>query len=307
MTWHMPCPLFQLDVSMSERDVKGVHQCSGCAAPIDDAATMCWTCGQTIAPGDPRGESEPDVPDHIPIVEWKAPHPATPIVPPQVVPHGQPRNWSLTLVGGAGVLACVTAMVVLRSLQPAASPQPAAATAPASPAPATAAAPVVESGPAPTWEGGRQATWAHDGSKTISFELKATGDVNVWMSRVRPLLVVRCLYRTTEVFVAIRSAASIEGQSGNHTVRLHIDDDPELVQQWSDSDSGQELFAPNSMALVRRLASAQRMRFSFTPYNAMPATAEFSVQGFEKLAGLVGNTCGWKLDDARSPRGRTAA
>ena len=30
----------------------------------------------------------------------------------------------MALVGGAGVLACVTAMVVVQSLQPAASPQP---------------------------------------------------------------------------------------------------------------------------------------------------------------------------------------
>jgi hypothetical protein len=198
-------------------------------------------------------------------------------------------------------------MIVLQSLQPAASPspspQPVAAPRPASPAP-VAAAPVVESAPAPTWVGARQTTWANDGSKTISFELKATSDVNVWMSRVRPLLVVRCLYRTTEVFVAINSAASIEGQSGSHTVRLHIDDDAELVQQWTDSMSGQELFAPNSVALARRLASAQRLRFSFTPYNAKPATAEFAVQGFEKLAALVGSTCGWKLDERGTAQAR---
>jgi hypothetical protein len=106
--------------------------------------------------------------------------------------------------------------------------------------------------------------------------------------------------------VAIRSAASIEGQSGSHTVRLHIDDDPELVQQWTDSMSSQELFAPNSVALARRLASAQRLRFSFTPYNAKPVTAEFSVRGFEKLAPLVGNTCGWKLDNPRAPETRVA-
>jgi hypothetical protein len=206
----------------------------------------------------------------------------------------------MALVGGAGVLACVTAMVVLQSLQPAASPQPVAVARPATPPAPVAATPVVQSAPPPTWVGARQATWSNDGSKTISFELQATNDVTVWMARVRPLLIVRCLYRTTEVFVAIRSAASIEGQSGQHTVRLHIDDDPEMVQQWSDSVTGQELFAPNSVELVRRLASAERLRFSFTPYNANPATAEFAIQGFDKLAGLVGNTCGWKLNDPRS-------
>ena len=208
-------------------------------------------------------------------------------------------------VGAAGIVACVTAIVILYALKPAASPQAVEAAPPV--AAAVAAAPVVEQAPAPTWAGRREAAWANDGSKTISFELQAIGDVNVWMSRVRPTLVVRCLYKATEVFVAIHSSASIEGQSGNHTVRVSIDGDDEQVQQWSDSTSGQELFAPNGVAFARRLASAERMRFNFTPYNSPPVTAEFSVQGFESLAALVGKTCGWKLDGPTSPQIRTAS
>ena len=37
-----------------------------------------------------------------------------------------------------------------------------------------------------------------------------------------------------------------------------------------------------------------------------PVTAEFSVQGFDKLAGLVGNTCGWKLEESRPQPDRNA-
>jgi hypothetical protein len=211
-----------------------------------------------------------------------------------------PRNRSMALVGGAAVLACVIAMVVVQSLQPAASPQPVSATPPL--AVRTAPEGRVLSGPVPTWVGSQQATWSNDGSKTISFELKSTHDVNVWMARVRPLLIVRCLYRTTEVFVATQASASIEGQSGSHTVRLTIDNDPELVQQWTDSVSGRELFAPDGVDLARRLARAELLRFSFTPYNAKPVTATFVVSGFDRLAGLVGNTCGWKVDESAQKR-----
>jgi hypothetical protein len=132
--------------------------------------------------------------------------------------------------------------------------------------------------------------------------LQANNDVPVWMTRVRPVLVVRCLFHSTDLFVATGAAASIEPQAGNHTVRLQIDHDPELVQQWSDSESSQELFAPNGVALVRRLAQAQYMRFGFTPYNAKAVTVDFIVQGFDKLAGLVASTCGWRLDDSGTPR-----
>lgn len=207
----------------------------------------------------------------------------------------------MALVGGAGVLACVVAMVVVQSLQPAASPQPVSAPPPVA-KPVVAEEPVLE-GPVPTWVGSRQATWANDGSKTISFELKSTQDVNVWMARVRPLLIVRCLYRTTEVFIATQASASIE-PSGTHTVRLTIDTEPEIVQQWTDSVSGHELFAPDGVDLARRLARAELLRVSFTPYNAKPVTADFVVSGFDQLAGLVGNTCGWKVD--QSAKGRTA-
>jgi hypothetical protein len=291
---------------MSQRDVNGVPECERCAAPVDDGATICWACGDQIAPREPAHETtETAAQDQISIVDWKEPDPtALTVQPRHTIPTTQTKTWPPALVGGAGVLACVTALIVLQSLQPAASPQPLEEGTPP-PAP-VAAAPVVEAAPAPTWVGNRQAAWANDGSKTISFELKATSDVNVWMSRVRLLLVVRCLYRTTEVFVAINSAASIEGQSGSHTVHLNIDSDPELVQRWTDSVTGQELFAPDSVALARRLAGAERLRFSFTPYNAKPVTAEFSVTGFEKLAVLVGNTCGWKLDDARTAQVRPA-
>src|SRR5262249_8882990 len=147
---------------------------------------------------------------------------------------------------------------------------------------------------APTWVGRRRATWARDGSKTIAFELQAIDDVPVWMGRARPVLAVRCLYRRTEVFVATGSAPSIEPGGDSHTVHLRIDDDEEVVQQWSDSESGQELFAPDGVALARRLARARTMRFGFTPYNAKPVTAQFLVEGFDQLAGLVAKTCVWK-------------
>ena len=65
------------------------------------------------------------------------------------------------------------------------------------------------------------------------------------LARVRPLLVVRCLYRATEVFVVTQSAASIEGQSGSHTVHLQFDDDQEVAQQWTDSVTGRSLVPEN--------------------------------------------------------------
>jgi hypothetical protein len=115
------------------------------------------------------------------------------------------------------------------------------------------------------------------------------------MSKVRPVLVVRCLSRATQAFVVIGTSASFEEDSFRRTIRLQRDDGPETTQQWQTSESGQELFAPDGVAFTRELARVRRLRFGFTPFNAQPVTAEFVVEGFEPLAGLVASTCGWRL------------
>ena len=147
----------------------------------------------------------------------------------------------------------------------------------------------------PTWTGQRNASWAHDGSKTITFELQAVRDVQAWASRVRPVLVVRCLSRATNTFVVLGTSAKFEDDDFRRTIRVQWDDGPETVQQWEVSNSAHELFAPDGVAFVRQLAKANRLRFGFTPFNAPPVTAEFAVQGFDQLASLVANTCGWRL------------
>lgn len=202
---------------------------------------------------------------------------------------------TLMLVGAAGILAGVAFVLAFTWLRGDAPVQTASAASPAT-APATKpVAPVVDPGPAPTWTGQRKATWAHDGSKTITFELQATHDVPVWMSRARPSLVVRCLSRATETFIVLGTSAKIEQDAYKRTIRLRWDGGQEVIQQWQASESAQELFAPDGVAFVRQLAKANRLRFGFTPFNAQPVSVEFAVQGFDQLAGLVAGTCGWRI------------
>jgi hypothetical protein len=212
------------------------------------------------------------------------------------------QKWSVPMIGVAGFLAAVTAVLAfgwLHAQTPDAAPAPQTAAAPARPAP-------IAQAPAPRqWAGRRQAQWARDGSKMIAFELEANQDVPVWMASARPQLVARCVSRSTEIYVALGTPASVEPQAGSHTVRVQIDDEPEVLQQWTDSESSHELFSPDGPELTRRLASAQRLRIGFTPFNAKPVVAEFSVTGFDELAPLVASTCGWRLDEApvsRAPR-----
>lgn len=208
----------------------------------------------------------------------------------------QATQTTLMVVGAAGMLAGVAFVLAFGWLRGDAPVQTAVAA--AAPAAAAATKPVesaLDAGPAPAWTGKRTASWAHDGSKTIAFELAATRELPVWMSRVRPTLVIRCLSRATQAFVVIGTSVSFEDDNYRRTIQLQWDDGAETAQQWETSESGQELFAPDGVAFVRQLIHGHRLRFGFTPFNAQPVTAEFVVQGFGPYARLVAGTCGWRL------------
>jgi len=208
-------------------------------------------------------------------------------------------RWLLVGVGAAGLFITLTIVLVTgmsrRPVESAAAPQTVAARS----TPAVPAA-LVEPTVLPAWAGRRQPVWAADGTKTISFALDAIGDVSAGMSRERPQLVARCLSRRTDVYL-VTGPLSFEPQSGSHTVRVRVDDEPEQAQQWLDSEASRELFAPDGPALTERLARAQRLRVGYTPFNARPVTAEFILEGFDQLAPLVARTCG-RVDSPKAVR-----
>src|SRR5215470_6192661 len=237
-----------------------MQRCVHCGAPTGDAT--CWHCGQQAA------------------IDGRQPLAEEPTTASYGVPNPRPiemsaakarRRMSRRLLIGACAALFVTLSVVIaagRLSRPAAETVSVGQSAP--PVRAIQAAPVrspnpnppatVETAARPTWVGRRRAGWGYDGTKTISFE----------------------------------------PQTGSHTVRVQVDDDPELSQQWLDSDGSRELFAPDGAALSERLARAHRLRLGFMPFKSKPVTAEFIVDGFDELGPLVARTCGRK--PSPSPR-----
>lgn len=154
---------------------------------------------------------------------------------------------------------------------------------------ATASAPAA---PRPVWSSRNQARWISNHRKSAAFELEANQAAAVWMKRVRPTLVVRCMDNRTDVFVYTESAARIEPQDENHTVRVALDDEAGADQRWPDSVEHDALFAPDGQVLARRLVTARQMRFSFSPHNAAPVTATFEVAGLGELLTPIAKRCG---------------
>jgi hypothetical protein len=87
------------------------------------------------------------------------------------------------------------------------------------------------------------------------------------------------------------SPANIEGNTRLHSVKLSIDNGEPAAQMWEHSVDHDALFAPDGRALTRRLAGARHMAFTFTPFNAPPAVANFTVDGLGARLAAAGKSC----------------
>jgi hypothetical protein len=98
------------------------------------------------------------------------------------------------------------------------------------------------------------------------------------------------------VFVLTSSAAKIERDNAtHHRVTVSFDEGGDVAQMWEHSLEHDALFAPDGRALARQIASAERMSFTFTPFNAPPAVVTFSVNGLgDELQPQARRSCGWK-------------
>ena len=158
------------------------------------------------------------------------------------------------------------------------------------PPPATAVQRPRESEAVPVWVRNEERGW-RSARPGVRFELAADHDVPVWNKRVRPVLTVRCVSGTTEVFVTTHSASSFERDAGLHTVRLSFNDGTDVGEQWQDSTNHEALFAPDGPAIARQIAQARKMSFRFTPFNASSVRVDFSVDGFDEHLVSAAKAC----------------
>jgi hypothetical protein len=275
--------------------------CPGCAKELEDRDIICAFCGHTRSAA---GETPPP-----PVVIAETPAAELVVVTPGA--PSKPKTASRNAILASAAIGAIAAVLFIKLL-PRSNPAANARVGAVSPVTATSgkivapqAAPLgrPESTGAPRWNRTRQSKWATDGSRTIGFEVEALRDVAVYMDRVRPVLAVRCISHQTEVFVMLRSSPSIENGGDTHTVRIGLDEEPDVEERWLESINMQALFAPDAKAFAARMATARRLRFAFKPYSAPAATVEFDVHGFEGPLAAMAKTCAPVTKRGPLPRG----
>ena len=245
--------------------------CSRCERNIPDEGVLCPNCSPWEPPPGAAGEPAEEVPTAGAAVGRR----------------------QLLLIAAAVIGGGVITVAALRG--GAAGPAP---TTPAVDATRRAASVTTAVAPEPDEPAAPPATWLDNGlmwlgssQKGIALELAARNETPVWMRTVRPLLVVRCVGRRTDVFVFTDSAIAMEAQDPDHTVRIRLDDGPDRVERWPDSSSHDALFAPDGRALLSELSGARVMTFGYTPHNSAPVTAHFDVAGLRERLGSAARHC----------------
>jgi len=255
--------------SPNRQEKQRVKRCAACGRDIPESATVCEQCEK-----------------------WAAVHVAAPSSPAKAPSRpsepGLPRRELLVIVLAIAGAAIITFGLLLARGGPS-SAVVAATVAPRAAQPEPPA-------PSQTWSVERRAYWTANQRHSDAFELPAENTVPIWMNQVRPLLVVRCISNRTEVFVFTGSALKIEPDTEDHTVTYRFDDEPERSERWPDSAEHDALFAPvgTGTEIAQRVLGAHSLRFGYTPHNAAPVVAQFSVSGLRELIEPVAKDCGWK-------------
>jgi hypothetical protein len=256
-----------------------MKQCPRCARELPESAMACGHCDdQTVAVEAISATSAR--------VVGSTPPPATTPSPALAGLSRRELATILIAVVGGGTL-------TLAMLMASGDPKPEAASAPADAGMTDRAAPAstASSTSAPKWRAANL-DWVGNHRKAVAFELPAENKVPIWQRHAHPILVVRCFSNQTEVFVYIESAAKMEPQDDNHTIRLALDAEPEITERWADSPQHDALFSPDGAMLARRLLGARTMRFGYTPHNANRVVADFHVSGLAQLLEPVAKQCG---------------
>ncbi len=138
--------------------------------------------------------------------------------------------------------------------------------------------------------------WLLNSKKGVAFELRSLKKVGIWQGIAQPVLVVRCDAGRMQTFVYTASAIQMEAVDENHTVRVSFDGEPEATERWADSPEHDALFAPDGAAFAKRLMTAQTLKVSYTPHNALRAVAEFQTYGLSELISPRRSSVGGRND-----------
>jgi len=112
-------------------------------------------------------------------------------------------------------------------------------------------------------------------------------------------LTVRCQSKETELFVNWNEYVGDDSHDVYREwkrVIVRVGSETAKTERWDVSTDRNATFAPNPVALAKRLAKADRLVLETVPYGENPATAVFALKGANHALKTIADNCGWTLD-----------
>jgi hypothetical protein len=111
-------------------------------------------------------------------------------------------------------------------------------------------------------------------------------------------LIIRCRKRKTDLYVVthtpVKTSYGSDYDELGSRIRTRFDGSPPQADYWSESTDHSAVFAPNPIALARRLSHTKQWLVEFTPYDAAPVTTNFHTEGLAGVLDRVAHACKWK-------------
>lgn len=132
-----------------------------------------------------------------------------------------------------------------------------------------------------------------DDSQTVVLKLNAEKQVQGWLDKFLPTLIIRCKERKIEVYVYTGTQSEVESDIDYSTVRVRFDKEQAMTLQLSHSTDGTALFFPliSLQNIVDTFHGHNSMLFEFTPFNAPPANTTFDLRGIDEAIKPLAKAC----------------
>jgi type VI secretion system protein VasI len=136
-----------------------------------------------------------------------------------------------------------------------------------------------------------------DDSTNVHLSLNAEKPISGWLtSNITPSLHIRCKENKTNAYIhlGLRPKTEYGSYGAEHTyITLRFDEEKAYQEKFDLSTSGEAVFFPDHISIVKKMMRHERLLIQFTPFNASPQITTFGLKGFSEKVCPLREACRW--------------
>jgi Type VI secretion system VasI, EvfG, VC_A0118 len=136
-----------------------------------------------------------------------------------------------------------------------------------------------------------------DGSTNVYLSINAEKPILGWLtSNITPSLHIRCKENKTNAYIhlGLRPKSEYGSYGAEHTyIILRFDEEKAYQEKFGLSTSGEAVFFPDHIPMVKKMMKHERLLIEVIPFNASPQITTFSLKGFSEKVSALREACRW--------------